>query len=493
MGDDDVVDAEIIDDDGNDSGRGGASAAGPLLPADTILAPCHHGCTCGLHQQTVYGDRVPLHKPTDLDHGEMGLLVEAVGDAARMLNGFHDHLRKLRAATVESHGRAKRALRDLTGALNGETVRRACEERGRVDQAYADLSPDERQPAPRWLKAVAVVAVAGMVIFDAYFFQQIFLDILNLGPNDPWWKRDIGLLAAVVMAIGVIAAGRILAGPAWRMRRRWRRAGTPDEPPPNRAVRVARVLAVGAAPAAIFFVLGWWASFRGQAAVHDQLLNLHYNVGPVVPSSLGVMLLLLSLALTVIVLEILVYNPYHAQLKRSERVLARARRQIIGKADAAAQAVETHEIAWRDLRSARDEVISFVHAELARPWQQVILPARLRHGRAGPTSAAAEYGVKIELSPSESNGNGAVRLEQVRISYQIFDGMAQPQPSPGPLAEVVRAVLELDPDELRNELTALEGQLHAQLDPHHEGATPASAGGGHDDAETSHDDDEEGR
>lgn len=470
MDDDDVVDAEIVD----DGDPGSSSGPARLLPADTILVPCHHGCTCRLHQQTVYGDRVPRHEPTDLDHGEMGLLVEAVGDAARMLNGFHDHFRKLRAATVQSHGQAKRALRDFAGALNGEAVRRACAERDQIDQAYADLTPDERQPAPRWLKAVAVIAVAGMVTFDAYFFQQIFLDILNLGPNDPLWKQDIGLVAAVVMAIGVITAGRILAGPVWRMRRRWRRPGSPDEPPPRRAIRAARVMAVGAAPAAIFFVLGWWASFRGQSAVYDQLLHLNYNVRPVIPSSLGVMLLLLSLALTVVMLEILVHSPYHAQVKHSERVLARARRQITGKADAAAQAVEAHEIAWRDLRSARDEVISFVHTELARPWQQVILPARLRHGRAGPKSAAAEYGVKIELTPAGDNDNGVMGVEQVQISYHIFEGMTQPQPGPGPLAEVVRAVLELNPEVLKRELNRLEVLLYAKLGSHLED-TPASA------------------
>jgi hypothetical protein len=463
MDDDDVVDAEIVDD------GGGGSGPARLLPADTILAPCHHGCTCGLHQQTVYGDRVPLHEPTDLDHGEMGLLVQAVGDATRMLNGFHDHLRKLRAATVQSHGQAKRALRDLAGSINGEAVRRACAERDRVDQVYADLTPDERQPAPRWLKAVAVIAVAGMVTFDAYFFQQIFLDILGVTLNDPWWKRDLGLVAAVVMAIGLIAAGRILAGPVWRMRRRWRRPGSPDEPPPRRVVRAARVAAIGLAPAVTFFVLGWWAAFRGQLAVNDQLVELgHNNLGPVVPSALGVALLILSLALTVVVLEILVYNPYHAQLKRAERALARVRRRTTARANVAARAVDTHEIAWRDLRSARDEVISFVQAELARPWQQVILPSRLRHGRAGPKSAAAQYGVEIKLAPPTTNGNGAAGVEQVQISYQIFEGMAQPQPGPGPLAEVVRAVLELDPDELKKELGRLEGQLHAQLGNHQE-------------------------
>ena len=67
--DDEIFDGEIVDDpDGELT---------PLVPPDTILVPCHHGCTCGLHQQVVYGERVPLHPPSELDHGEMGLLVEA--------------------------------------------------------------------------------------------------------------------------------------------------------------------------------------------------------------------------------------------------------------------------------------------------------------------------------------------------------------------------------------------------------------------------------
>ena len=65
--------------------------------------------------------------------------------------------------------------------------------------------------------------------------------------------------------------------------------------------------------------------------------------------------------------------------------------------------------------------------------------------------------MKIELAPAETNGDGAMGVEQVQITYQIFEGMAQPQPGPGPLAEVVRTVLELDPEVLKKELSRLEG------------------------------------
>jgi hypothetical protein len=56
-----------------------------------------------------------------------------------------------------------------------------------------------------------------------------------------------------------------------------------------------------------------------------------------------------------------------------------------------------------------------------------------------------------------------VGVEQVQISYRIFEGMVQPQPGPGPLAEVVRTVMELDPDGLKKDLNRLEGQLHVQF------------------------------
>lgn len=455
--DDEVVDAEVVDDPPPDG-------PAPLVPADTILTPCHHGCTCGLHQQVVYGERVAQHSASELDHGEMALLVEAADNATRLLNKFHDHFRKLRAAAMRTHDEAGRALRELTILLGSDAVQRARAERDRVEAAYADLTPAERQPAPHWLKGLAVAAVIGMATFDAYFFQQTFLSIMDVHVGDPLWKRDIGLLAALVLAFGLIAAGRVLAGPIWRLRLRWRRPGSPDDRPPRRAVRAARVLAVGAAPIATFFILGWWAAVRGNAAVATlSAAESNQSVPPPIPNGLSVMLLLLSLALTVVVLEVLVYNPYQADMRRAERALAKIRKQVSAATDAVTQAMDAHDIAWRDLRSARDEVISFVQAELARPWQTVILPARLRHGKAGSKPVGPKCAVKIEM-PTVTAVNGDIAgADQVKISYQVFDGVPQPQPGPGPLAEVVRTVLDLSPDRLRAQQRLVERAVHTEL------------------------------
>lgn len=456
-GDDDVVDAEIVDDDGGDG-------PGPLVPADTILTPCHHGCTCGLHQQTLYGERVQPHEPTILDHGEMGLLVEAARDAARVLNNFHDHFRKLRMATTHTLGDARRAVDDLRALLNSDALRTARAERDAIEVKYADLGLAERQPVPRWLRSAAVAAAAGMAIFDAYFFQQTFLNILQVRVGAPWWQQDIGLVAALVLAIGLIAAGRVLSGPIWRMGQRWRRPASPDDEPLRAAIRIARVVAVGAAPAATFFVLGWWAQLRGQAASVEQLALEHgLAVSPPVPTGFSVMLLLLSMALAVIVLEVLVYNPYQAELRRSDRALSKLRKRITVGNEAVMTALDAHEIAWRDLRSARDEVIAFVLAELARPWETVILPARLRHGKAGPKPAEPKHDVKIAMGALGTATRGITEADNVTITYQIFEGVAQPQPAPGPLAEVVRAVIDYDPEALRAQHKCLEQSLHTQL------------------------------
>ena len=317
---DEIVEAEIVDDDSRDGGQ-----LAPLVSGDTILTPCHHGCTCGLHQQVVYGERVPEHPPSVLDRGEMALLVEAAHNATRLLNDFHDHLRKLREAAVRSHGRVKHTMREVTLLLGSDAAQRARAELDRVEETYADLTPAERQPTPFW-KFLAIVAAVCMACFDAFFFRKTFLDILGVTINAAWWERDLGLVAALVLAIGLITTGWVLAKPAWRIAHRWRRPASPDEAPPRRSARLTRIVAVGAGPAAIFFVFGWWAAIRGQAGVvEEQDVLTNSNTPAPLPNGLSIMLLLLSMALTVIVLEIAVYNPYQADLRRAKRGLAKLR------------------------------------------------------------------------------------------------------------------------------------------------------------------------
>jgi len=338
----------------------------PLPGQDTLLVPCHHGCTCGLHVQVTYGSRVPRHDASVLDHGEMGVLAEAAEQAQRRGDAYHAYLARRRELTQQARNRARKLLSDLELLLADRDSRRS--ERAELAEQRAVLPPDRREPAPRWLKATAVAAAVALAAFDAYFFQQAFLDILGITSQDAWWKQEVGLLAALIFAVGVITVGRMLSGPVWRISGHWRRPASPDDKPPGRLRLIVRVLATVAPAAAILYVLGLWALVRAQVAAG----------GSTAPTP--VMLLLLSLALTVIVLEVLVYNPYQAAVTRDKREV----RRLLKANREAAHALTVADLAWRDLRSGQDEVIGLIHAELLRPWHTVILPARLRHGRAGP-------------------------------------------------------------------------------------------------------------
>ena len=172
--------------------------------------------------------------------------------------------------------------------------------------------------------------------------------------------------------------------------------------------------------AAILFVLSVWALVRGELAAEGDGAT---------PAPLPVMLLLLSLALTVIVLEVLVYNPYQAALARDRREV----RRLLSADRGATDALTVHDIAWRNLRSSQDEVISFIRAELARPWHTVILPARLRHGRAGPRPGAA--GVRSEggdrSCPCHPRGSHRDRpcSDHLQVLRRSRAAAAKPRPS----------------------------------------------------------------
>jgi hypothetical protein len=445
-GDDDIIEGEIVDE--VPAERSSGVGPEPLPDPDAILVPCHHGCTCGLHMQTTYGSRVPRHKPYVLDHGEMGLLTEAAERAARRGDDYHAYLSRRRDLCEQAYGRASKQLTQLEVMLTDRDGRRA--ERDDLAEQRAALPPDRREPAPRWLKATAVGSALAIAAFDAYFFQQAFLNILQIPPRQPWWKENIGVVAALVFAVGVIATGRMLAGPIWRLSGRWRHPASPDDEPPGRLRVTIRALLTVAPAAAILTVLGVWALVRAQDAATGGAGTV--DAGPV-------MLLLLSLALTVIVLEVLVYNPYQAALTRDKREV----RKLLKADREATDALTVHDMAWRNLRSSQDEVISSVRAELARPWHTVILPARLRHGRAGPEPVPPEYGVAVRVIPIPPVREGSVGLDQVEITYQLFSGVAQPQPSPGPLAETVRSVMELHPGALRARHYDLQERLRALI------------------------------
>ena len=199
---------------------------------------------------------------------------------------------KLRAAAVRTYGQASRALRELALLLGSDAARGALSQRNQVEAAYADLTPAERQSAPRWLKAAAIAAAIGTAIFDTYLFQHAFLNIMQVRASHAWLTTGLGLETGFVLALGLITAGRLLAGPIWRLRQR--RPASPGGSP-IRPILGAGALALALVAAAMTPIFVFAGGYPG--------------------------LLLLSLAFVVFVLETLVYNPYQADLRRAERAV----------------------------------------------------------------------------------------------------------------------------------------------------------------------------
>ncbi|MFC4534074.1 hypothetical protein [Sphaerisporangium dianthi] len=444
---------------------GGDEGAPPPIRAEDIVLPCHHGCACGLHQQVVYGSLVDPHSPEQLDYGEMAELTEASETATRKLDAYHTYLSRQRGTVGQSRDRATGALGEFRTFLHSGAIGRARGDITRAERDLAALPAHDRGEAPQWLKILTVLTIVGVAYFDATFFQQAFLDILKIPLHAPLAERAVGWIAALVLALSLVACGRVIAGPVYRTARAARRTPSPDEPPPRRLMRASYGALLLAFPLAVLSVYGLWALLRGQLAAADA-------TRPVTAPGWSVLLLLMVLALTVIALEVLIYRPYHENLREAERRYRTVTRQGVRLDKKAGEALTAYEHAFRDLRSCHDEVAAVIRAELARPWHTVILPARLRHGAAGqrpprpllsgdiatPADSAAQPEPSVrDRGPADAGPH------LPDLPFRIFEGVDQPQPGRGPLAETARSIRDLDPGPVRAAYTRLSDRLEKQL------------------------------
>jgi hypothetical protein len=415
-------------------GRIVGETSGPGL---SVPLACGHGCTCRLHDQVRLVPGIPDRRPEDLDHGEMAALVIASREATILLDGFHDRLRLLREAVVRSHRLVRDGLDTMRALEKQQLVVHARTRQVEVRRRLSDLEPDQlRRPSTvvRWAGAVVI---AGIALFDTLFFFQSLLDVLAVPAGTPWALTAPNALPGLVLALGLIIAGGILAGPCWRLSRGLRSAPEPGWSRTRRALRIFfRTMAVVTLPLVLLGVLGLWASIRGQMAIDAAFL----------PPDWTVVVLLLSLSLIAMAIEIRLGNPFAKEWHDADHALERAVAQhnrLRAEVNARIADLEVH---WRNLRSARDEMLSLLRVELARPWEDLILPARLRHRKAGdlpPRPAATDWSNRETLS--------------------VFAGVDQPVPGPGPLAEVIRQIEDYRPEPLGQELQRIAIKLDGQV------------------------------
>ncbi|PRY00713.1 hypothetical protein [Allonocardiopsis opalescens] len=438
----------------------------PLAPF-----PCHHGCGCRLHEQTVYGSLVEPHEPDRLDNGEMAELVTSGARVAALLNGYRDYLDGLTARVSGAHTRADSAIARLEELARDERLAAGPADIAAVERDFADHTRSELEPPPRLLRWLSLGALAVVAVFDAWFFQQVFSSLLNAGRDD--LLRLLGLGVGAVLAIGMYFGARRLAGPVWRLRHHWRTAETGGGGVAALLRRLAdgalRTVALLSFPVVLLCVFALWAGIRAnnEAAGPDADISAH---------PWQVIVLLLMLALIVMAGEIDAYHPYQEKIGSARRRMKRIRKEAEQRVAAAESALGRLDADWRTLRSSRDQCLTQARAELGRAWSALILPARLRHGRAGwepPRVIGFQApGDAFPDDPDRPPPSAASELtaEDVELLYRFFENVRQPTPGLGPLAEVVRSVRELDPAPLRAALAESRTRLYTRL-----GAAPPDA------------------
>ncbi|MFW6642399.1 hypothetical protein ACOALZ_20440 [Nocardiopsis algeriensis] len=438
--------------DNHVGGRNAVPGRWEMLPF-----PCHHGCNCELHQQTVYGSLVHPHGPEELDNGEMAALVAAGERVSDMLHSSRDRFAAGAAGVLEARREAETAIQRLERYRQSGDLRRAAHRVERLERDYAHYTEADKQPAKWWFHLLTAVVLLVLVTFDAWYFQALFSGLLGMADDDPW--KYLGALVGGVLGVGMYLSGYILAGPIrdlrayWRHRRRETQEG--DSGKGSRGLPGGVwPWVVAAFPVVAVCVFCYWAAVR--TATETDSSRSEYPV--------EVLLLFLVMALTLMGLEIVSRNPYDARYKAVSGEYGRTRAEADRLCEDAGRSVTEYERQWHALRSMRDEGLTMVRAELGRAWSRLILPARLRHGRAGWESPAVRGFTAPDTFDGGANGSGGPKATEltardVEQLYQFFENIRQPVPGLGPLAEVVRAVPELDPAPVRARLERAEERM----------------------------------
>lgn len=434
--------------------------------------PCHHGCNCSLHQQTIYGSLVEEHRPDQLDNGEMAALVEAGEKAVDMLHGSRRRFIDGPLDTQRARSQAARAISRMERFQANRRLSAAERELRSLERDYDHYNQADKAP-PRWyISWLTLLVLVIVVVFDAWYFQTLFSRLLRVEEDSPW--KFLGMFIGGVIGVALLLAGYLLAGPIRDVRAHWRRSRTATKARSETSSREGEETVrrrfrlpggvwpwlVGAFPVLAIAVFSYWAMLRFAVEVEDRTKET--------PGE-GLLLFLL-MALTLMGLEIINRNPYLERRKRLLKAYDREKAEAERLNEEAAQAVGDYEEKWRQMRGLRDEGLTMARKELGRAWSRIILPARLRHGRAGWESPEVRGASSAHVSTPSPGTNGSgpggspeADLPEAEMSaadlerlYQYFANIRQPVPGLGPLAEVVRSVPELDPTETRTRFDRAE-------------------------------------
>lgn len=423
---------------------------------------CHHGCGCRLHDLVVYGPLAGGREADSLDEGELQALFGAARRASEGILAQAPRLDTLRSRLIRAQAKARDAIAALESFTESGEVLEARVTRDERRATVAGYGPDLLHDPPRRVRWGARGVLLAIGVFDAWYFSETFKNLLRISPSVSWLEWHLPYLPALIIPVGLVMIGVLLAGPAWRTVLRWR--GSAEEARDSgwrpRLVRAAALLAF---PAFLLWVVAIWAQTRAQSAA------VPLGGDPPVPKPWTVVALLLALAAVAIVIEMWLGNPFVAAVRDAERDVLGVRKRRHQLQAAASNALTGLEQEWSAVRSCRDTVLMGVRTEVAHTWETLILPARMRHGATGH-------------APPEllSSAGGE---EEARQAVEFFSRVSQPMPGLGPLNELIRLIKDADPQALRQRYDTLVSRLDQDqrtvvLDLRDPAQTPAPASGG---------------
>jgi hypothetical protein len=398
-------------------------------PSDPF-AQCPSGCVCGVREliarEYAHGSR----DADEIDAAEMRSMLIAVREGYETVRS-DPRLAERRHAANRAWGRAERQLNRLRTTIEEKRIGRAVTEVVRARDAKAESRH------ATWLRWVRWPVVAGIGLFDVWYFSQVFRyltsqtgDATNGGQSavTATMETVVAIVPGLVLAIIIAASADVLLRPL----RAWKAAISQKAERRSVGQWLGRMM-WWSLPllfvAFLLFVIAVWAGLRAE-----------YPTPPTDGYPLtSVMLLIVLLAVGTMVVKILADDWAADRLAAARRRLWFLRSIYLHQARKADRLISCYDSTWSDLRTLRDDLVGLLRIKMLSAWEGFILRIRSLHRQAGNVTAAQW---------TDSPGNAVVRPE--------FEGIPQPAMELGPLLEICRQIDDRVPERLRTEKHRLD-------------------------------------
>jgi len=405
------------------------------------FAQCPSGCVCGVRELIAREyDRGPRNGD-EIDAAEMRAMLMAVRSGYETIRS-DPRLVERRHAANTAWSRAVRQLNILRTMIDEKRI-------GHAATDVARTRDTARGRRATWLRWMRWPVVAGIGLFDVWYFSLVFRYLTSQtgdaadgarGPLIRTMETAVAVVPGLVLAIIIAASADLLLRPlnAWKaaVSRKPERADHGGN-----LVHVLRVLGWWvqritwwllpvAFVAFLLFVVAVWAGLRAKY--------------PTPPSEgyplISVMLMIVLLAVGTMAVKILADDPAADELSAARRRLWWLRSSYLRRARRADRLISAYDSAWSDLRTLRDDLVGLLRIKMLSAWEGFILRIRSLHRMAGNVTAA-EW-------TDNNNTQAVIRPE--------FAGIPQPAMELGPLLEICRQVDERNPDKLREDKRRLD-------------------------------------